>query len=563
MNLARGLIILMMLWVASAAPGQTRPTSQPTREEQTRKLFDFLTGEYGALFKKNKDWVNRSVAIISLSRMPTPAATGKILEQLQSERHPVGRLVAWEAMLARAPRLTDAEYKAFWVETVKMLKTDHFHGDLRVALLEVLSATPVTIDSRNFWKEVFAQTSALDSADIPTLIALGRAMRAWGDPVLYEAVINALADAGFAVRAELILKAAGADVPWTLSKDSRAAYTKWWQANKTALTAAKPPADGWKKLGPHWIAGPEDISRVDPSDKRWYRELELGPLGLKNFDFAVSLDCSRSMTSEIERLKRDLRVMYTALSTVASEPRIGITQFAPGNTVQTIPLTGNIKQLTDAVAGVGIIGPAGEEEWAGSIQRTIADSKWIGAGEKNRRVIILISDEPITAAQYDLLMPIAKRAAKDGFRIYTVPVQRLNVPTDPLLAMRRADRLTTSPRRPGGKGGGRMRMLGEYEDVAEATGASMVVAHVPQTTFGLGTPPSSPAQMGMIAPVYPDGGPTTQVLTRVLSDAINPQYADRVEPLVRVLVAWSEKAAPRRVEQRSGFGQGLPGEFPR
>lgn len=561
MGAAHRLLILVVLF-ACAAPvrAQSKPATQPTREEQARKLFDFLTGEYGALFKKNKDWVNRSVAIISLSRMPTTGATGKILEQLQSERHPVGRLVAWEAMLARASLLNDAEYKAFWVETVKMLKSDHFHGDLRVALLEVLSATPVTIDSRNFWKELFAQTSALDSADIPTIIGLGKAMRAWGDAVLYEAVINALSDAGFAVRAELILKAAGADVPWTLSKDSKAAYTKWWQANKAALTASKPPADGWKKLKPHWVPGPEDMSRVDPNDKRWYRELELGPLGLKNFDFAVSLDCSRSMTAEIERLKRDLRVMYTALSTVASEPRIGITQFAPGNTVQTIPLTGNIKQLTDAVAGVGIIGPAGEEEWAGSIERTIADSKWIGAGEKNRRVIVLISDEPITEAQYEKLMRIAKKAAKDGFRIYTVPVQRIHIPTDPLIGMRRADRVM--PRRAGGKGG-RMRALGDYEDVAEATGASMVVAHVPQTTFGLGMPPSSPAQMGMIAPVYPDGGPTTQVLTKILSDAINPQYADRVEPLVRVLVAWSEKAAPRRVEQRAGFGQGLPGEFPR
>jgi hypothetical protein len=77
------------------------------------------------------------------------------------------------------------------------------------------------------------------------------------------------------------------------------------------------------------------------------------------------------MTTEIERLKRDLRVMYAAFDAISTEPRIGVTMFAPGNTVRTIPLSGNIAQLMEAVGRITTMGPVGDEEWAGSVERTI------------------------------------------------------------------------------------------------------------------------------------------------------------------------------------------------
>jgi len=569
-------LALLLLLTSSSLPAFAQPkpasTAPANREAEVKRLLDFLTSEYGRLFQKNKDWVNRAVAIISLSRLPTEGATGKIIEQLQSEKHPVGKLVAWQAMLARAPLLSDIQYRAFYVETVRMLKAGLFAGDLRIALLEVFSATPITIETRNYWKELFINTSALDSADIPTLIAMGKALRAWGDPVLYEALIAALQDTGFAVRAELILKAAGAQVPWTLSKESKAVYTKWWQANKKELIAIKPPADGWKKLVPQYVPGPENAAKIDPADKRWYRELELGPLGLKSFDFVFCLDCSRSMGPEIERLKRDLRVIHAAFSTIASEPRIGVTQFAPGNTVQLIPLSGKIQELAQQVASVGIIGPAGEEEWAGAVERTIAENKWIGAGEKNRKVIVIISDEPITPAQHAKLTPIVTQAAKEGFRLYAITIRPAqNLPTDPLLApYNRAgddEDDASDPglmrRRPGAlrRRPGPLQGWAAYDEITKLAGGGVIHAQVPQGTFGLGG--AAPSDMpGAIAPVYPDGGPNKRLLVRVLTDAINPQYADRVEPLVKVLIAYSQKAAPREPEIRAAFGNGLPASFP-
>jgi hypothetical protein len=268
------------------------------------------------------------------------------------------------------------------------------------------------------------------------------------------------------------------------------------------------------------------------------------------------------MDTEIERLKRDLRVMYGAFDTVSSEPRIGVTLFAPGNTVRTIPLSGNINQLMEAVSRITTFGPAGEEEWAGSVERTIADSKWIAAGERNRRVIVLVSDEVITEGQQERLMAIAKKAAGEGFRIYCVPIQRVPMlPTDPLLVplnrYGQADEPGFVPPRV-------RERWDDYRAVAAATGGASLIAFVPTCDFGLGAPPPAgdAGHAGAIAPLYPGGGPVERLLTRVLVDAINPQYADRVEPIVRVLVAYSHKGMAKVAERRSGFGNGLPTSFP-
>ncbi len=54
-----------------------------------------------------------------------------------------------------------------------------------------------------------------------------------------------------------------------------------------------------------------------------------------------------------------------------------------------------------------------------------------------------------------------------------------------------------------------------------------------------------------IAPIYPGGGPTNSILTLVLTDAIGPNHADRVEPLVKILAAYCQKAAARIPERRT------------
>jgi len=57
-----------------------------------------------------------------------------------------------------------------------------------------------------------------------------------------------------------------------------------------------------------------------------------------------------------------------------------------------------------------------------------------------------------------------------------------------------------------------------------------------------------------LAPLYAGGGPTNLLLTMVLRDAINPQYANRVEPFAKILVAWCQGSAHRLPERRA-WGQ--------
>jgi len=545
--------------------------------------FEGLTHQY-INHLNSPDWITRSVAVISLSRMPIEKATEAIVQRLQDEKKPVGQLVAWQTMLGRAPLLTEKQHRIWQTATEKMIGKKLFHGDLRIGLLEMLSASHATRDGRACFTNLFRTTSSLDSSDIPTLIAMGRALRAWGDKELVEQLLRMLGDPSTAVRAELILQAAGADVPWNRTPAAAKAYAEWWRESRKTFTSSSPARDGWKRLKPQFIAAPVDIDSVDLTDRKWRDELELGRLELRQYDFAIAIDCSRSMRPEIERLKRDMRIMFAAFSQVALEPRVGLTLFSPGAIVKHYPLTGDLNRLMGYASAADIMGPAGEEEWAGALKQTMTGSKWAPPGRYSRRAIALISDEPITKPQADLAVPLAQIGAKAGFRIYGVMIRSggkgknnpLAVPFD-----RTASAVDTTL--PASKQGGRAGQgkgkggWGVYETIASATGAKAIEVRVPQGIFGLGLPPQAaalgkgrdprdrskkgkakaakgdgkPLSPVAYAPMYSGGGPTNRVLIMVLVDAINPQYADRIEPFVKILVAYCQRAANRIPEKRS------------
>jgi hypothetical protein len=556
------LALFFLVAQTNAAPPSTarsKPAESTTSEhlssaQRVDRLFDYLTKEYSKQLA-SKDWITRSVAVISLAQFPTDAATKAIVEQLSRESHPVGKLIAWQATLARAKLLDDAQFKLWQNATTKVMKDDLFSGDLRVALLQMLSSTPLTSEHRRFAQQVFTKTNSLDSADIRTLVALGRAIQAWGSPELVEDLLSILKDKNHGTRARFVLKAAGADLKLD---DDADAYRKWWKESKPDFTKHKPEAGAWKSLRPQYIDAPIDPAGVDPGDQKWYQQLELGALGLHDFDFAITIDCSRSMVGEIERVKRDLLVMYTAIGQIAQRPRLGITGFAcAGETRNFIELTGNKDELASAVRRLDVFGPIGEEEWAGGLDLCIKSNTWRPASEKNRRVIVLITDEPMTIAQQEKATPIAKQAAADGFRIHAVLVFRLEDPPDPLKV--EEDTPTTQPLAPpvrrqrAGRlaGGARVpRGIQVYHDLIEPTGGQAIIAKVPQGALGLGTAmkwsggpmrASTRAGPADIAPLYPRGGPTAEVLSLVLADAINPQYAERIEPLVEILTSYSQR----------------------
>jgi len=584
-----GLMLASSCVLGAAAPPD-RPAEMSRADSRKWKALDYLTGEYVKQLASS-DWITRAAATIGLSHMPTHAAGEAVLKQAEEERHVVGQVVAWQGVLARAGVLTDEQFARWEKVTLTMMRKDAFHGDLRIGLLEMLSARPITTDSRGYFRRLLAETSSLDSADIPTLIAMGRALRKWGDAELVELLLRALGSPHTAVRAELVLQAAGADVPWSRSPAASRVYAKWWKESKDDFTSRSPGEKAWKRLKAQFIPGPLDVKTFDPHAKKWRGEMELGKLQLGSFGFGIAIDCSRSMRPEIERLKRDMRVIFAALSLIAREVGVGITKFAPGRLVNYLPLTSDLNRLMAYVQAMDIFGPAGEEEWAGALQVTMGKSRWPAQSEHSRRAIVLISDEPITAPQGARCMDLARQGAKTGFRIYGVMIRPLtNVRHNPLSIP--FDRTSGgslfdaaaggNPPPAGGKGGKGGKGWGYYAQIAEATGGRAITAEVPQGGLGLGMPLTGKAAKAAqpnkggkgkkaknkgkgggkkqiafspvaVAPIYPGGGPTNKILTLALVDAISVHHADRIEPLVKVLVAYCQKAA-RRVPERRVWG---------
>jgi hypothetical protein len=544
----------LLLLLTGAEPAAT--TSTITREQDVDQLFEYLVNEYSKRQLTSKDWITRSVATISIAQIPRANATKTILDRLGKETHPVGRLVAWQAVLSRANLLTESQLAQWQQATAKMMRESLFQGDLRVSLLEMLSSTPITRENRQFVRSLFEKTNSLDATDVPTLVAMGRAIRAWGDADLIENLLAVTSMKDHFVRAKLVLKAAGADLP--LDADA-SAFTKWWKDAKAEFVKKKPAADDWKSLHPQFIDPPVDAKKVDPEEKKWRQQLELGPLGLQDFDFAITIDCSWSMAVELERVRHDLMVMFTAFTEVSKQPRLGITGFAPGGETRTfVKLTGRADELTSGVKALTMFGPTGEEEWAGGIEKTIKSNDWRPAHDRSRRVIVLITDEPITPAQLEKAQAIAKQAAPQGFRIYAVMVFPLLNEPDPFAdpterRMSFEERLALARRAqvPGTRAARIVEAVKNYQDLCAITGGQAIVAQVPQGLPGLGTLPSTvgprrapvAVDPNSIAPVYPNGGPTAHLLTVVLTDAISFQYSERVGPLVQILTAHSQRVA--------------------
>lgn len=559
---AAALLVVLAAWpactvrAAEAETAEETPTAEPmspeaaARVEKTRQLlFDYLTKNYGRQLE-SKDWITRSVAVISLAKLSTKKVTAVLFERLEKEEHPVARVVVWQAMLARAPMLDPEQFKRWEELTWQMVRKDLFHGDLRIGLLEMLSSAPLTPEGKAWFSRLFSKSSSLDSADIPTLIAMGRAVRSWGNADLVTGLIGQMRSPDTAIRAELVLQAAGANVKWNRTPKAFAAYTEWWEKAKESFTANPPDDKTYQKLIPQFVAAPVPAEQIDPRDENWRKDLELGDLGLRMFDFAISIDCSRSMAGELERLKRDMRIMFEAFTQVSHEPRVSITCFAPGGEVEHLPLTGERNRLMAAVGKVKIFGPVGDEEWAGSLVKAITGSEWVPVDERNKRVIVLISDEPIADKQDQQCLKIAKEAGGHGYRIYGVKIFSGKGQLNPLAT--EFDRTATVPAQVAASGPWAKNGKGwaVYDKIAELTDAKAIGVKVPQGAFGLGGPPEGNQSPVAIAPIYKGGGPTSQILTMVLTDAINPQYSDRVEPLVKMLVAYCQKEADRPAERR-------------
>jgi hypothetical protein len=551
---------------ATAPAGRPRFEVPQTREQKVINLLDYLEADY-AKKAAAPFWVSRAMGVVSLARSPRPTATTKLLEICEADKHDVVRLLAWQAVLARAPDLDDAARQRWANVTLSLADKDAFRAGLRAPLLAVLAAGPPSPRAKRAWQKVFDQTSAWEPQDVPVLDALGRTLSAWRSPLLAETLIKALGDPNACVRAEYVLRAAGSDVPRArdrldrsvfnpqardrahpssaeLWRDVQADATAWLRANRADWKeVTKPEGEPWKDLRPAYVAAPTPLDEIDPSDPAWTGDLELGRADLDAFEAVFVVDATGSMGQVLAWLRRDVSRVMAAFAALAKEaPSVGLVYYRDRDTgdaftTKVTPLTMKVKDLEPVMAGMTAEGGGDVPE---AVREALADAVNKIRWNKNKRtgkLVVLIGDAPPKPGTEADCAALAAKAKEAGIRLYAVKVTTARGRND----LSSFDAIAAA--------GGGTTVAAAFDAMLQERFVAAGGKEIPIQTID-----RPEAQLAVAPPLAETPG--EQVLAHVLADAIHPQYRDRVEPLARTLLA--HVAGKPEPERRLAFAADTP-----
>lgn len=497
---------------ALAAPtfAQDTPKAQVlTRDEQVKRLFKYLRGEYQVLLK-SKDWVVRGLAVVSMARLPGTQTNDLLLSVLNNDPELAVRMLAWQALLAQADTMNEGDLRALVKGTWPLADKGAFNGELRVSLLRVMATFPPDTRAKQTFQRIFANTNSQNPEDTATIYELGRTLAAWKSPDLAEGLIQRLEVLDDAWRAEMVLRAAGADPAPAENRhnlgstkmwaEAQKDYADWWTKTRSTWQEKKTATEeDWRKLPPQFIATSTPMDRVDPKDPGWRKDLELRRPHINNVDVGFVVDATGSMQPVLDWLRADLKRQMRAMAMICREPRIGITFYRDHGDeflVKSVPLTGNVNPLIDAL---GVIKAKGggdvPEAVLDGLKECVAVNPW-AQSKANRKVIVLVGDAPPHEATQADCEKLVTQLVEKGFSLYVV----------------KARTPYGSPH------------LAAFDRLA-------VVAK------------SKPVEMNVRE------GAGSQVLSQVLVDLINPQFADRVEPLAYTVIAMLTESWPEKREK--------------
>src|SRR5687768_13375238 len=97
--------VCLLLAPAVSQAADPAPKAGPSSNPKVNTLLEYL--ERDAYGKKLAApfWVTRAMGVISMARLPQPTVTTKLLEVMEKDKHDIVRLLAWQAILSRAPSL--------------------------------------------------------------------------------------------------------------------------------------------------------------------------------------------------------------------------------------------------------------------------------------------------------------------------------------------------------------------------------------------------------------------------------------------------------------------------
>ena len=523
------------------APATTRvtQTTQSARDESAEAVDFLCTSVYGKLLV-SADWMERSLALISIARLPGSQPTDLILEAMQADKTPAVRVVAWQCLLSRAKVLSSTQYKKWREATSALVKLDAFRGQTRIGLIRMLAVEPPTKRTKRLWAGIFEHTNATQQQDIPVLDALGDCLGTWRSPDIMQYLFEHLAVLEDAYRAEYVLHRAGVDAPWAgehcdvghyqMWKIATENYAAWWRTHRNEWKElAHPDADNpWRTLEPQFVPAADLSVRVDRYDSHWKKELELGTPDVRGMDVVFIVDTTGSMQWLIEYLKQDIERILCATALVSTNPRIGITFYRDHGDMfvtRSIRLTSKLPELRAAISTMDAAGGEDEPE---AVYEALVDAlgsnnwRW----DKNvRRAAVLVTDAAPHAPTQADCEQVADECRKNAVRLYVVKASRAALP--------------------------------ELDAIATAAGGQAVaIQDLQPWQWPYRLPPlRGNARYTLLASAPSDRPIDRQILSGLLGDAISPAFRDRVEPLVAIMLSLTTDYVP---EHREIFGVASP-----
>jgi hypothetical protein len=562
---AAGLLLGAVGGLRGEEPAKTTPTEEEiaAAKEEARfdKVTEFLLSEY-ARIGESKDWLTRSLGAISVSRLPQSRANRALLKILKEDPTPAVQLVAWQCLLARAKTIDPEQFDAWMVATPALVDKNVFNGRLRIDLLKMLALSPPDVKAKRIFLKIYEETNSLEVNDIPVIDELGRTLAAWKSPDIVQGLLERMKTFNHDFyRAEVVLQTAGCTAPWAGTRADESSQAMWIAATKDYLAWWQKDRENWKEMktraeGTPWRDATSmflsvslfDREAVKANNPEVRRDLELGNPGLKKFDVAFVVDATESMGPPMAWLKDDIRKMMTVMGMLSSQPRIALTFYRdPGYVfvAKTYPLTKDVGALINVLAQTPALGGkdnpesvreglvdcvknAGWDLSSRSGAEAIAGTQAAAENTADRKVMILMGDAPPHPGTEKDCETIAKKASEQGFKVYTV-------------------KLTT----PLGETKGN---LPTFDAIAAAgNGMSFAVSFAGSGYEFRGTAPAKKTNMPFVHIAKNDGkeAPSRQLLTRILCDAMNPKYRERIEMLVPILLEMCERPNP---EVRRPFG---------
>ena len=405
--------------VKKLKPGQM--TQQQKIDQIAKYLVETYTNEL-----KSKDWVVRALATVSLAQIDHPYATNKLVDMLKTEPKGISRVYVWEALNARAG-LLDADQRQKWLIAGHALaKSRDLRRHLRAGLMSLAAASGASDDNLKLFNKLFMETDIANPEDHTTLKAMRKAVAAWKEPKLTRRLIAMLTgDPRRAYKCEYLLSGLNMKIPATpnardnkrLWGKTKIAWTKW--LNKIELKKVLKGDEGYAG-GSDLIPPPE---KIDPKSPKWREKLELPRLKLDHLDVSLVVDCTGSMSSVINWLRRDLKKMLEALRMISREPRMGLVFYRDKTdqfVTRSIPLTGREGLLQTAVDRISAQGGGDFPEAVfEALAESIKNQRW-SRKKDAKKVIVLIGDAPPHEENLGKIEKMVTAAAKEGFRFYCV-----------------------------------------------------------------------------------------------------------------------------------------------